>query len=230
MPPAPAGAAHERRRWPAEAALVLVTALVCVPLLKTAGYEGDIGRLKAWSRWITLEGLTTVYAMPGTYSVDYPPLTLFFDGLVGAAYRAWADPSFDLERALASQGLTTAIKSIAVVFHLLGVVLLSRAVAAHAGATAAYTAATAYGLNPAVLYDVAHWGQPDPIHSFLLVGCVLLLAAGRPAGAGLALGLALMTKPQAWAMLPLVAGSAVLWGWSALGRFLAGCATGALVP
>ena len=220
----------QRRRWPAEAALVLVTVLVCVPLLTTAGYEGDIQHVKGWSRRATVDGLSTVYAMTGPYDVDYPPLTLYLDGLVGVAYRALADRTFDMEGALASRGLTAAIKSIAVVFHLLGTVLLSRAVAARAGASAGYAAAAAYALNPAVLYDVAHWGQPDPIHSFLLVLAVLLQVAGRPGGAGLALGLALMTKPQAWALLPLLVGAAALSGWRTVGRLAAGCAAGVLAP
>jgi hypothetical protein len=230
MEPEPAGAARSRPSWRVEAALVLVTGLVCVPLLRTRGYEGDIVHVKGWSRRVTLDGLSTVYAMAGPYDVDYPPVTLYLDGIVGGGYRALADRSFDLERALASRGLTEAIKSIGVAFHLLGIVLLSRAVAAQAGAPAGYAAAAAYGLNPAVLYTVAHWGQPDPIHSFLLVLAVLLQAAGRPGSAGLAAGLALMTKPQAWVMLPLLVGAAALSGWRAAGRLAAGCAVGVLVP
>jgi len=209
---------------------VLVTALVSVPLLGTPGYEGDIERVKGWSRRITLDGLSTVYAMAGPYDVDYPPVTLYFHGLAGAAYRAFADPSFDLQRALDSRLLTAGIKSIGLLFHLVGTVIVSRVVSAHAGAAAGGAAAAAYAWNPAVLYAVAHWGQPDPIHSFLLVGGVLLLAARRPGGAGLAVGVALMTKPQAWAMLPLFVGATAALGWSAMGRFVAGCGAGALVP
>lgn len=230
MEPGPTGAARSRATWRAEATLVLVTALLCVPLLRTPGYAGDIERVKGWSRRVTLDGLSTVYGMSGPYDVDYPPVTLYLHGVVGAAYRALADRDFDLERALASQGLTAALKSIGVVFHLLGAVLLSRAVAARAGASTGCAAAAAYTLNPAALYAVAHWGQPDSIHSLLLVLAVLLQAAGRPGGAGLVVGLALMTKPQAWAMLPLLAGAAALSGGRAAARLAAGCVVGVLVP
>lgn len=207
-----------------------MTILVCLPLLGTAGYEGDIERVKAWSRWVTLDGLSTVYAMPRPYDVDYPPVTLYLDGLAGAGYRLLADPTFDLDRALASRGLTAAIKSIGLLFHLAGTVLVSRVVSARAGVTAGLAAAAAYALNPAALYAVAHWGQPDPIHSFLLVVGVLLAGAGRPGGAGVAVGLAMMTKPQAWAMLPLFVGAVAGAGWAATGRLLAGCAAGVLLP
>jgi hypothetical protein len=230
----PTGAAGSlpkpRPAWLAEAALLLGTTLVCVPLLGTPGYEGDIERVKAWTRRVTLEGVSTVYAMPPPYDVDYPPVILYLDGLVGVVYRAVADQSFGLERALSSQGLTTAIKSIGVFFHLLGAVLVSRAVSRRAGATAGYAAAAAYAWNPAALYAVAHWGQPDPIHSFLLVLAVLLQAAGQPGRAGLVIGLALMTKPQAWAMLPLFVGAAAISGRAAAGRLAAGCVVGVLVP
>jgi hypothetical protein len=76
---------------------------------------------------------------------------------------------------------------------------------------------------------VAHWGQPDPIHSFLLVLAVLFQTGGRPGAAGLAVGVALMTKPQAWAMLPLFVGVAAAAGRSSFGRFAAACAAGVLI-
>jgi hypothetical protein len=218
-----------RRTGRGAAGLVIVTALVCVPLLATPGYEGDIARVKGWSRRAALHGVSALYLMAGPYDVDYPPVTLYLDGLVGAGYRAFVDRSFDMDRALDSRGLTAALKSIAVVAHLLGVVLVCRAVAARAGPRAGYAAAAAYGLNPAALYAVAHWGQPDPIHSFLLVLAVLLHTGGRPGAAGFALGLALMTKPQAWAMLPLFLGVAVAAGRSSAIRYAAACVAGVLL-
>jgi hypothetical protein len=216
--------------WRAEAALVLGTALLSLPLLATPGYEGDIARVKAWSRWATLEGVTTLYAMPDPYDVDYPPVTLYLYGLAGAAYRALSDPTFDLEDALESGGLTALLKGIGLFAHLMGAVFVSRVVLASAGAAAGIAAAAAYALNPAALYAVAHWGQPDPIHSFLLLASVRLLAAQRAGAAGLAFGLALMTKPQAWAFVPVFLGVGLSGGGSTLGRLAAGCAAGALLP
>jgi len=228
--PDPLGGARKHGTGLGQALLVLVTALVCVPLLSTPGYEGDIQRVKYWSRRVTLDGLPTAYATTGSFDVDYPPVTLYFDAIVGTAYRALADRSFDWERAFASRAFTAGIKSIGVAFHLLGAVIVFRVVSREAGASAGYAASAAYAFNPAVLYDVAHWGQPDTLHSFLLVLGVLSLVARRPAAAGLAVGLALMTKPQAWAMLPIFVGVVVQAGAPATGRFLAGCGAGVLLP
>src|SRR6266508_3867348 len=94
MGSAPPNPANPRRRWAGEAALLLATALVCVPLLRTPGYAGDIERVKGWSRRVALHGLSAVYLMAGPYDVDYPPVTLYIDRLVGAGYRALADRSF----------------------------------------------------------------------------------------------------------------------------------------
>jgi hypothetical protein len=227
---APGRAPSRGGAWRAQAALVLGTALLSAPLLATRGYEGDIARFKAWSRWAALHGLATIYALPAPYDVDYPPVTLHLYGLVGAAYRALSDPTFDLEDALESRGLTAGVKAIGLVFHLVGAVLVSRVVSARAGVRAGIAAGAAYALNPAALHAVAHWGQPDPIHSFLLVAAVLLLSGRRAGWAGLAFGLALMTKPQAWALVPLFLGAGLSAGASALGRLAAGCVAGALLP
>jgi len=159
---APGSAPGRGRAWRAEAALVLGTAVLSVPLLGTSGYEGDIARFKAWSRWAALEGVTTLYAMPRPYDVDYPPVTLYMYGLAGMAYRLLSDTSFDLQHALESGGLTVAVKAIGFMFHLIGAVLVSRVVSARAGPGAGIAAAAAYAVNPAALYAVAHWGQPDP--------------------------------------------------------------------
>jgi len=227
---APGSAPGRGRAWRAEAALVLGTAVLSVPLLGTSGYEGDIARFKAWSRWAALEGVTTLYAMPRPYDVDYPPVTLYMYGLAGMAYRLLSDTSFDLQHALESGGLTVAVKAIGFMFHLIGAVLVSRVVSARAGPGAGIAAAAAYAVNPAALYAVAHWGQPDPLHSFLLVAAVLLLEKRRAGWAGLAFGLSLMTKPQAWALVPVVLGVGVSAGWSVLGPLAAGTVAGALLP
>jgi hypothetical protein len=56
-----------------------------------------------------------------------------------------------------------------------------------------------------VIYDVAHWAQPDGAHSFFGVLSVGLLDLGQVLAPWAALGVAAMAKPQAWFLLPLVA-------------------------
>jgi Gpi18-like mannosyltransferase len=66
-------------------------------------------------------------------------------------------------------------------------------------------AAALYVANPAALYDVAHWGQPDGAHSLFAVLSIGALVAGQDALGWGSMALAALAKPQAWSLLPLVA-------------------------
>lgn len=173
-------------------------------------YEGDITHYVYWTRLVTLGGIQAAYSgeWPTTYAV-YPPVTLYPYALVGAAYRAWQDPTFGVSRAQDSDWLHHAIKLVALIWHLLAgtaiFALLRRSVApVMAGAAAA-----SYVANPAALYDVAHWAQPDGAHSLFSVLAVGLLDLGFVAWAWAALALAALAKPQAWVLL-LLLGQATL--------------------
>jgi Gpi18-like mannosyltransferase len=74
-----------------------------------------------------------------------------------------------------------------------------------AGATRAGVAGALYVANPAALFDAAHWAQPDGAHSLFSVLAVGWLSAGYPLWAWSAMALGALAKPQAWAILPLVA-------------------------
>jgi Gpi18-like mannosyltransferase len=65
--------------------------------------------------------------------------------------------------------------------------------------------AALYVFNPAVWYVSAVWGQTDSIYTLLLLGCVLALERKRVLAAWALYALALGTKLQAIALLPLLA-------------------------
>jgi Gpi18-like mannosyltransferase len=67
---------------------------------------------------------------------------------------------------------------------------------------------------PGLLLNAAHWGQPDGVHATLAVAGMAWLAAGSIGWGWAALALALLAKPQAWALLP----AAVMVTWHAAGR------------
>ena len=199
-------------------------------LLATPGYQGDIAQFKAWSRRVALDGIASAYRVTGDFDPDHPPVPLYLYGLVGHAYQSLQDPSFDWHRALASRAFTAGIKALGVVFHLAAAALLYVLVSRQAGPGPGRIACAAYALNPAVLYDVAHWGELDSLPGLLLVlaiGCVLDASIGL---AGLWFGVALMTKPQAWALLPVFLVADLRSGVRAFGRALASTLTGAIAP
>jgi len=197
------------------AAAVVVALLVGHLLRDTPGYmvhnpdgtvTGDITHYVYWTRLVTLGGIQSAYGgtWPETYAV-YPPVTLYVYQVVGTAYRWLQDPAFDPRAAQRSLWLREAIKSVALSWHLLtaaAIVLLVRRIAARRLAAAA---GVLYVVNPATLFDVSHWAQPDGAHSLFSVLAIGLLGLGQVIAPWAAMAIAALAKPQAWALLPLLA-------------------------
>lgn len=188
---------------------VLLVGVVLVYLLIAAlspGYVSDIGTNKVWGRHVAREGIHDVYRI----STDYPPLLLYGFGLAGEFYERFVDPAFSERAMLASQLYTFLIKLPGILFHPVvaaGIYLLVR----RFGPGVAFGVATAYAVNPAVAYDVAHLGQTDPVHSAFALLSVGALVAGQPLAAGALMALAALTKPQTWILLPIVGLGLIFW-------------------
>ena len=219
-------------RWLALFGCALVLALLLAHLLRdTPGYmvrnpdgtmTGDITHYVYWTRLVTLSGIQSAYAgtWPETYAV-YPPVTLYPFEAIGTAYRWLQDPSFDPSAAQQSLWLHEAIKFVAVAWHVLTAVAIFWIVRRQSAAKLAAIAASVYSLDPAAMYDVAHWAQPDGAHSLFSVLAVGLLSGGQLLVPWAALAGAALAKPQAWAILPLFAVATVrIQGVSGLARGL----------
>ena len=193
----------------------VLTRLIGHVLRDTPGYmvhnpdgttTGDITHYVYWTRLVTLGGVQSAYggSWPETYAV-YPPIPLYAYQLVGTLYQRFDDPTFDPARAQQSLWLHEALKLVALGWHLLTAaaifLLLRRLVSEAAGALAA----SAYMLDPAALYDVAHWAQPDGAHSLFSVLAIGLLSSGGVLLPWAAMAAAALAKPQAWSIVPLLA-------------------------
>src|SRR5438132_4020866 len=165
---------------------------------------GDITHYVYWTRLVTLGGVQSAYGgtWPETYAV-YPPVALYPLEVIGTAYRWLQDPSFDPEAAQRSVWLHEAIKFVALAWHLLTACALFVLVRRATTQPLAAIAASLYVLNPAALYDVAHWAQPDGAHSLFSVLAIGLLSLGQVLAAWAALAAAALAKPQAWSLVPL---------------------------
>lgn len=193
-----------------------VTLVVGHLLRDTPGYmvrnpngstTGDITHYVYWTRLVSLGGIQAAYsgAWPETYAV-YPPIPLYAYQAIGNLYRWLQDPSFDPQAAQQSLWLHAAIKLVALTWHLLTAVAIFSIVRRTTGAPlAAASAGALYVLNPAALYDVAHWAQPDGAHSLFGVLAVGLLSLGQVVAPWAAVSAAALAKPQAWAIMPLLA-------------------------
>jgi len=169
-------------------------------------YAGDIEHYVYWTRLVTQGGIQSAYSgtWPETYAV-YPPVTLYAYQALGNVYQLFEDPTFEPERAQASEWLRRGIKSVALGWHLLTALAIFLLVRAAVGTRLAALAGASYVANPAALYDVAHWAQPDAAHSLFSVIAIGLLGLGSVAPAWAAIAVAALAKPQAWVLLPLMA-------------------------
>jgi Gpi18-like mannosyltransferase len=202
-------------RWRALFAAAVVIALLVGHVLRdTPGYAvrnpdntvtGDINHYVYWTRLVTLGGIQSAYGgtWPETYAV-YPPVTLYAFELIGTAYQRLQDPGFDPDRAQVSLWLHEAIKFVALAWHLLTAGAIFLLVRRLASERAAAIAASLYVVNPAALYDVAHWAQPDGAHSVFSVVAIGLLSLGQVLAPWAAIAAAALAKPQAWSIMPLL--------------------------
>ena len=185
-------------------ALVAAVSWAIAPL---QGYEfDDMQHYKRWLLLVTSEGISSAYSgeYPQSYAI-YPPVFLYLLRLIGLGWGAFVDPTLGQQAALASNALSIAIKSSGLVFHgllTLALILMHRRVYGFRGAL---VTGLLYGLNPAILFDVAYWGHPDAIQGFFLLAGLAAMDGSRPLVGGALLGLAAWTKPQTWALLPLAA-------------------------
>ena len=182
--------AHRRCFWPRSLLALVVGHLLrdtpgYVVRQADGSYAGDIDHYVYWTRLVTQGGVQSAYSgtWPETYAV-YPPVTLYAYQAVGNAYQLLEDPTFDLERAQASEWLRRGIKSVALGWHLLTALAIFLLVRAAAGTQLAALAGASYVANPAALYDVAHWAQPDAAHSLFSVIAIGLLGLGSVAPPG----------------------------------------------
>src|SRR5207302_6650897 len=158
-----------------------------------------------WTRLVTLGGIQSAYhgTWPETYAV-YPPVTLYPMELVGTLYQALQDPAFDPDQAQRNLWLHEALKFVAGAWHVLTAIAIWAVVRRFRDERFAAMAATFYVLNPATLYDVAHWAQPDGAHSLFSVVAVGLLSLGQLMVPWVAMAAAALAKPQSWSIVPLM--------------------------
>ncbi|MFN0073923.1 MAG: hypothetical protein ACKVVP_20780 [Chloroflexota bacterium] len=203
--PAAQGPPDSPRYWlPLFVAAWVLSALISTYLVFLPGYTGDVKHYKYWTRVVTTEGIQSIYGgeYPETYAI-YPPVTLYAYGVVGRVYQRFAQDPWETERMLESERFSAAIKGVSIVFHLVLGASIYGLLWKLYGGRAGSLGSSAYLLNPAVIFDVAYWGQPDAAHSLFAVLALGLTLLGWWQGSWVAAGLAAMTKPQAWALMPL---------------------------
>ena len=215
-------------------AALLTGLVVRIAALPLPGTE-DVGTWKIWAFGAS-RNVTQVYGVGGDppvrgvvkwqaleTTVDYPPAALYELGLVGLAYRR-IDPAF-----ADAPALTVAIKLPGLVCGIALTALLAWAAKRFTSHDdAASWVALAYWLNPATILNGEVLGYLDPLMMLPGIAALVLIHLGAMESAGLALALAVLTKPQGVFLVAACALAAWHTGAArALGRVAAGGTLGA---
>lgn len=185
--------------------------------------EQDMGHFRLWVAWLAANGVEAAYAglFPAQYII-YPPLSPYFYLLVAQLIAAMPAPPPLLAGIWPADGnwFEAVVRFPVVLFHGLLTAVIYWSTVRWKGHLAAIGAAVFYAANPAVLFDLVYWAQPDSYHSFFAVVGLLLLLGRWPELGWAALALAALAKPQAWIYLPVL----VLFTWRrhGFGKVLSG--------
>ena len=197
---------------------LFLAALVAGSFLRLAALPlpgtGDVVPFKIWSHAASTRGVAQMYGVGGApperrlhawggwqATVDYPPVTLYALALVGRMYGT-AFPGFP-----DSSWLTAAVKLLPLAAEAAIAWLLFRAARRFLpeSPAAARFAALAFWLNPAAVMATPVLGYLDALFALPAFGALVAAAAGSAWLSGSLLALAVLTKPQAVFIAPVVA-------------------------
>jgi Gpi18-like mannosyltransferase len=171
------------------------------------GKEGDIATYMALAWKTAGHGIHSGYVqVEGSPPSDNPPVLLYPFWLVGRIYLRLFSPLFGqlpvsypnvLRFMLRLPALAADLLAGAIVFHVL------RQQSSITFRDALF-AAGAYLFNPAVIFDSAYWGQTQAVHALFMLLCLAAIHARAYHWGGAALAAAILTKPQAFSIAPVV--------------------------
>ena len=208
--------------------LFAIALAIRIALIFHPGHVQDFQIFSSWAEKGAEYGVVEMYdpRVPG-HMTDYPPVMLYLYTGVGHLIGAIQG---DQARTMFSTAMVK-LPGILGDFALAAVMILigRRTIGRRRGVIAA----TLYLLLPASWLDSAVWGQVDSVVTLLVLVAFVALAMKRPWIAGSAAGLAVCTKYQALAFLPLLAAIALVIDWRLLTKAVVatvGAATAVLMP
>ena len=200
---------------PARRAVGLILLLTAVGVLRLAALPlRGTEDVLTWKIWMIEASahVSTVYGVGGqppvrgelhwlhhTTTVDYPPVALYELAAAGTIYRRF-DPAFSDRPAL-----TAAVKIPGLLFGIALTALLWWTVRRFTGSDRqARWTVVAYWVNPATVLNAEVLGYLDPLMMLPAIGSFVPLHLGAPAWAGASLAVAMLTKPQALLVVPVL--------------------------
>lgn len=182
----------EKREVAILAVLLLGAFAVRLLLFPQQGYPIDTNDFLAWFNTAATGGIREFYQ--NTWC-DYPPFNIYLFWFFG-----------NIANAATAIGINAVniVKLAPTIFDLATVVLIYLFLRKQFSPKQTLIATCLYAFNPAVIFNVAWWGQFDAIYTFFLVLSLMLALKSKPELSAVTFAVALLTKPQGIALLPLV--------------------------
>jgi Gpi18-like mannosyltransferase len=174
--------------------LLLAAFTVRLFLFQFQGHIMDLNLFITWLQAAASHGFATFYNIT---NCDYPPLNVYLFWLFGNAANGLS--------LFGTSMITYVVKLIPTLFDLATVCLIFVFVRSRSNIMVSLLAAAAYAFNPAIIFNSSVWGQFDSIYTFFLLLSFILVLSGRLKLSVSTFTLAVLTKPQAVALVPLMA-------------------------
>ena len=180
------------------AALLLVAVLVRVLLYPLQGYANDMATFSYWFNTAANVGVRPFYTVVLSEAgwIDYPPFNVYIFWVFGSLAKAVAAFGIDM---------VNIVKLVPTLFDIATSALIYVFIRKQLTQKQALITTALYAFNPAIIFNVAVWGQFDAIYTFFLALSLILALKNKPYFSAAVFAVALLTKPQGIAMLPLVA-------------------------
>ncbi|MGD6809446.1 MAG: hypothetical protein ACQCN3_07095 [Candidatus Bathyarchaeia archaeon] len=185
----------DKREIAVLAGMLGVSFIIRVLLFPLQGYQNDMGTFISWFNTAADYGPRLFYSAVSW--CDYPPFNI---------YLFWGFGS--LAQALGLFGtpyVTYIVKLVPNIFDLLTAGVIYWFVRKQLSPKLSLIAAALYVFNPAVIFNAAIWGQFDSIYTLFLLLSLILALKSKPEFSAVSFAVAVLTKPQAIALLPLIA-------------------------
>jgi hypothetical protein len=196
--------------------LFLLAAAIQIAFDFGRGYEGNIasyGKQGDIAIYVALAWKTVGHGIQSAYQQiadsppsDNPPLLLYPFWFFGWLYEKLNSPSFSRTPLGDPQMLRFMLRLPALSADLLTGAVIFRFLRQRSTISfnAAFYVAVVYVLNPVLIFDSAYWGQTAVVHSLFMLLAIIATDRRNYSWAGVALAAAILTKPQAIAIAPLV--------------------------
>lgn len=171
----------------------LLIRIICAPMLQ--GHPIDALDFYFWANHVYEAGLHGFYT--ADIFVDYPPGYIYVLYVVGALQKL-------LHIGYPSAGSALLLKLPSIAADLAASYVLLRIARPRLGAAAGAAIATLYLFNPMVFHNSVVWGQIDSFLALFILLAVWAMTAGRLPYAAAAVAAAVLIKPQAVVIIPVL--------------------------